>query len=111
DEGLLIDRVRNRSPEAEVPEGRIGRAELRRVPRRLARVAVQRELVEAALLSLEGYDALRRLEAFEGRRGNVVRGVDLALFQGEHHRVGVREEPEDDLVDRGLAAPVARVCL
>ena len=43
--------------------------------------------------------------------GIVVRGVDLALLERRDHRVGVVEEPEDDLVDLRLAAPVARVGL
>ena len=87
------------------------RVELGRVTRRLVRVAVQHEVVEATLLALDADDALGRRELRERRRGHVVRGVELAALQRGDHGVGVPEDAEDDLVDRDLAPPEARVRL
>ncbi len=103
DEGLLVDRVSDRQPDVGIEE--------RGVRLLQAVAAVDRELVEPALLADDDHDALRGAEALDRVVRNVVRDVDLAALQCGHHRVGVVEDPEDDLVDLWRPAPVARVRL
>ena len=64
------------------------------------RHAVHRQLGEPALASGDGHDAVVVLESLERLGRDVVGGVDLALLQRGHHRVGVGEDPEHDPVDR-----------
>ena len=75
------------------------------MPLALRAAAVDADLGEAALLTLQRDDPLGRLEALEGTRRHVVGGVDLTALERGDHRVGVVEEAEDDLVDRAACRP------
>ena len=101
DDRLLVDRVPDRLPHAEVVE--------RRVRLLQAVAAVDRDLVDVALLPLDGDDALGLREPLERRRRDVERRVDLALLERGDHRVRVVEDAEDDLVVLRPPAPVALV--
>ena len=79
------------------------------VAERLLLVAVERQVVVGRCGEADGGETLGGLQRFELRRRDVVGGVDDALLQFLHHRIGVLVAEEEDLVDLGTAAPVAGV--
>ena len=104
DDRLLVDGVGDGLTDPDVLQRRVAVTDA-------TGAGVHGQLVEAALLALHDLDVRVLLEALDAARGDVVGGVDLALFQRGDHGVGVGEHPEDDPVDRRLAAPVVGVGL
>ena len=103
DDRLLVDRVRDRLAHQRVLE--------RGVALLQAVAAVDRELLERALVALDDLDPLDVLEPVERGARHRVRGIDLTAAQRRDHRLRVVEVADHDRGERPLAAPVVRVRL
>ena len=101
---VAVDRVVDRVADVDVLQRRVTVADT-------GRLAVERELGEATLQSVDDDDRPRSLEQLDRRVGNVVGEVDLALLQRRDHGVGVGEHAEHDPVDAVVAAVPVRVLL
>ena len=99
---VLVDRILQSLAKTPVPENVVAE-------RRRPRVAVEPQLVEAVQHAADGGQAVRPVQARELRLRYVPGELQRAGLEVGGHRVSVRVELEDDLVDLGSATPVALV--